>query len=209
VRAACASTSERTLVELIARALAQTAERLGSARLAAETRLATWLVSDRRDPAVLLEMAEDPASPVVRRRARGLLGREVTLDALDRRIVAPSAHAAARSEDSAVLLDLEQRAMRLPSGKQVDLSAADLHVRILEVLVRGGGRATKQDLVLGAWGLPTYHPHRDDKRLQVAVHRMRQVMEENPKEPALLLRDGDGYRLGAPVRLGRLGENAI
>ncbi|MDI1434569.1 hypothetical protein [Polyangium sorediatum] len=206
---AARGTSARTLAELIARTLAQAAERLGSTRLAAEARLATWLVSDRRDPAVLLEMAEDPASPVVRRRARGLLGREVTLDALDRRIVERSAHVVTRSEDLVVVLDLEQRTLRLPSGKQVDLSSADLHVRILEVLVRGGGRATKQNLVLGAWGLASYHPHRDDKRLQVAVHRMRQVLEENPKEPALLLRDEDGYRLGAPVRLGRLGARAM
>ncbi len=57
----------------------------------------------------------------------------------------------------------------------------------------------------GAWGLATYHPHRDDRRLHVAVHRLRHFVEEDPRRPLLLLREGDTYRLGAPISLGRLG----
>ena len=73
------------------------------------------------------------------------------------------------------------------------------------MLVRANGHVSKEALVREVWGQKGYHPLRDDKRLQVAIHRLRMLVEPEPRAPRWILRDGDGYRLGAPVELGALG----
>ncbi|MFO0615655.1 MAG: helix-turn-helix domain-containing protein [Polyangiaceae bacterium] len=138
----------------------------------------------------------EPVVSVARRRATAIAGRAATLDALDHRVVALVRDTP--RDRAALVLDLGARALRLPSGRHIDVSSSDLALRLLEVLARAGGRASKELLARQAWNLPSYHPHRDDKRLQVAIHRVRQLLDS----PELIARDGDGYRVTVPVRIG-------
>ncbi len=179
----------------LAEELQRAGERLGSARFAADVALAGVWITGARD--ALERVAAQEASPSARRRARAILGHEVALDALDRRVVA----AIEPRRAGYLVLDPGRRVVELPSGREVDLGGARLFARLLETLVRGGGHASKESLVKEAWDLRDYHPHRDDKRLQVAVFRLRRLLEDDAKRPGLLLLDGDGYRIAAPVRL--------
>lgn len=181
-----------------ASALRERSEKLVAPRFADEARLASWILAapDARDPATLLALAESVASPVARRRANAIAGRVAALDALDRKVVAAAREAPV--EAAALILDLGAREIRLPSGRRVDVSSSELAMRLLEVLARAGGRASKEALVREGWQLSTYHPHRDDKRLQVAIHRVRHLLES----AELIARDGDGYRVTIPLRIG-------
>ena len=51
-----------------------------------------------------------------------------------------------------------------------------------------------------AWGEPEYHPLRHDKRMQIAVHRLRRQIEDDPAAPRRLITTPDGYALGAGFR---------
>lgn len=176
------------------------ASSLGSARFRSEAALGHWALSHDRPPGELARLAEAASSPVARRRAAALMGQTPSLDALDMRVVA--AIAGARPREQAFVLDLVHRRVSLPSGAVVDLSASPLHLKILEVLFRAGGAATKAELAQSAWGVAKYHPTRDDKRMQVAMHRLRHWVELDPAHPKWLLRVEDGYRLAAPMILG-------
>lgn len=200
--AAEGSRGGRALAELAARDLQTIASQLGSERFAAEARLSAHLASPERDAQALVELSQSAASPVARRRAAAILGLSATLDSLDRRIVETAA--GRPRQEGPLILDVERKALCLPSRRVVDLSSAELHVRMLVVLARGRGQASKEELVIGAWEQVSYHPHRDDRRLHVAVHRLRQLLEQDPRNPQILLREGDGYRLGAPVTLGKV-----
>lgn len=186
----------------IADELRERAAETGSQRYVDEALVALWVLRRDRTPTGLAAIAEGSPSFVARRRAAALLGREVALDALDVRFVAAASSPRLPGASPALVLDTGRHVVTLPSGVEVDLAGHELHVRILEALARGGGRASKEELVLFAWGLPRYHKLRDDKRLQVAVHRLRHRLEADPARPTLLLRDGDAYRIAAPMRLG-------
>lgn len=178
--------------------LREAAEALGSARFAGEARLGAWLgaPAEERDPATLLALAADARSPIAQRRASAIAGRDAALDALDARVVALAArHADAPS----IVLDLGARAVRLPSGQRIDLGASELTLRLLETLARAGGRASKELLAKEGWQVASYHPHRDDRRLHVAIHRMRGLLDSADE---LIVRDGDGYRVAVPMRVG-------
>lgn len=177
---------------------------LGSQRFGAEAALGHWALSSARAPAALARLCDgepgDASSPVARRRAAALMGRPSALDAIDRRVVGAIAEGQPRAD--AFVLDVPQRRVSLPSGTVVDLSSAPLHLKILEVLFRAGGAATKAELAQTAWGVAKYHPTRDDKRMQVAMHRLRHAVEPDPAKPRWLLRSEDGYRVDAPIVLG-------
>jgi DNA-binding response OmpR family regulator len=90
----------------------------------------------------------------------------------------------------------EKRVTR-PDGRTIDLARhAKLH-RIMAILCEKGGRASKEDLVVGAWGVREYHPLRDDNRLHVAARRLRVLLGDDPRAPRWLLTEPDGYALGA------------
>jgi DNA-binding winged helix-turn-helix (wHTH) protein len=60
--------------------------------------------------------------------------------------------------------------------------------------------ADKETLVRKAWGQDEYHPLRDDGKLHVAVRKLREVIEDDAKNPVRLATTEDGYRLGGRVR---------
>jgi hypothetical protein len=164
-------------------------------------------------------------APVAARRARALLaGSEVQggLDALDRVVLAGARRAGgARFETVRGLppgdvgaadeswrsgwgIDGARRAVWLPDGRWVDLTAAPLGVKLLEALADHGGAASKELLTITVWGEREYHPLRHDKRLQVAVLRLRRLIETEPRRPARLVTTEDGYTLGAAEPIRRL-----
>ncbi|NUP13895.1 MAG: winged helix-turn-helix domain-containing protein [Polyangiaceae bacterium] len=182
--------------------LARRASELGSRRFELEAALGQWAISKERSASELLAMAESHESPIASRRARALLGKPAKLDAVDERVVAVVS--TWHEHPEALALDLVHKRAMLPSGKVVDLRASPLYLRILETLFRAGGRATKEDLVQRVWEVRSYHPQRDDKRLQVAIHRLRRVLEQDPERPTLLVRDDDCYAVSTPIVLRTL-----
>jgi len=105
-------------------------------------------------------------------------------------------------------LDTTEMVVWLPGGRRVDLANKRLLFRILLTLAEQGGRASKEALVLGAWELPDYHPMRDDKRLQVAIRKLRLLIEDDPSRASRLVTTSEGYALGQsePFRLHLLDE---
>ncbi|MFO0549975.1 MAG: helix-turn-helix domain-containing protein [Polyangiaceae bacterium] len=186
--------------------LTTAALRVGALRFEVEAQLFRLVFSsDARRPEPLEALADQPdQSPVAARRAAALLGRgAVVLDAVDRRVVALFSERLA-ADRPVFMLDLEAKRARLPSGLVVDLKGSPLQLRVLEVLLRLKGRATKAELAERAWGVTEYHPHRDDRRLHVGMHRLRHLIEADPKKPTLLLSEGHGYRVTAPMCLGAI-----
>jgi hypothetical protein len=187
-------TAELAEIAAAAQVLDEQAAALGSDRFRDHAALARWLALGPSDPAEGLRLAEAAASPVAARRAGVVLGRTLDLDALDRRVLARWQ----RGDERMLVVDLARRCVRRPDGEIVTLAKSPVSIHLLEVLVRAGGRASKEDLVRGAWQRRDYHPLRDDKRLQVAVHRLRHALGAE----GLLVQDGDGYRFGVPFRVG-------
>ena len=85
-------------------------------------------------------------------------------------------------------------------GRWIDLTTAPLSQQIIAVVADAGGAISKDDLVRRAWGEPDYHPLRHDKRMQIAVHRLRRQIEDDPAVPRRLITTPDGYALGAGFR---------
>lgn len=99
-------------------------------------------------------------------------------------------------------IDSARRSVWLPDGRQVDLTVAPQGARLLDVLADHRGAASKEQLTLSVWGEREYHPLRHDKRLQVAVLRLRRLIEADPRQPARVVTTEDGYALGTgePIR---------
>jgi hypothetical protein len=93
--------------------------------------------------------------------------------------------------------DHRARAVWLPDGRAIPLDAVPLLGRILDALVLAGGRASKEELVLGVWGERSYHPLRHDNRLQAAIRKLRRRIEDDPAKPERLVTTDDGYALAA------------
>jgi DNA-binding response OmpR family regulator len=89
----------------------------------------------------------------------------------------------------------------LPSGARIELGKQPLLLRILEHLADSGGAATKESLVLSVWEERDYHPLRHDNRLQAAVRKLRQRIEDDPANPRRLVTTEDGYALGSTPRI--------
>lgn len=179
------------------------------------TSAARWFMSlvapDGVDGAALECCACDPTDPVSARRARALLTGELcaeNLDLLDRVVLAAAARAGADRLSTVIRarpcpwqpgwgIDSGRRALWLPGGVRVDLTASPLAVQLLEVIAQSGGTATKEQLTCAVWNERAYHPLRHDKRLQVAVLRLRKLMEDDPGRPVRLVTTDDGYAFGS------------
>jgi len=191
--------------------LAQLAQGMGSARLSLESELGLAASrGDRLAPALLERLAASAhVAPTAARRARALLGADPPLDHVDLRILETLAGAAGpfelvtetSSDDAwqpAWGIDVGARSVWLADGRTLEVAGQGL--RILETLAARGGTATKEELVRVAWGEDEYHPLRHDGKLHVAVRKLREVIEDDAKNPVRLATTDDGYRLGGSVR---------
>lgn len=189
-------------------ALRAAARQMGSLRFAAEADLLGMV--REVDLARLEAIAAHPElSPVASRRAQALLGAECPLDALDRAVVSsvamptlllavPPPPGAPRQAGWGI--DLSTRRVWLPSGEWIDLSRRGLHLRLLMTLARHGGAATKEVIVREVWDERDYHPLRHDSRLQVTVHKLRDLLEDDPKSPVRVVTTVGGYGVAGPFR---------
>jgi hypothetical protein len=182
--------------------LDELADALPSPRLRAEARFFASFATGF-DPAVLEEIATlMNVAPTAARRSRRLLGCEATLDTVDAAVVAQLGQFAVESAPAYQPgwgLDPARKAIWLP-GRWIDLATAPLSQQIIAVVADAGGAISKDDLVCRAWGEREYHPLRHDKRMQIAVHRLRKQIEDDPAAPRRLLTTRDGYALGAGFR---------
>lgn len=161
--------------------------------------------------------AAEEVSPIAARRARALLGSGPydLFDPLDRAVVerlrgasfvrlavpAESSQATAGAWTPGWGLDVRRKRAWLPTGEWVDLSRRGLLARLLATLARHAGSASKEQLVEEVWEEAEYHPLRHDTRLQVAVHKFRELIEQDAGAPRLLLTTPSGYALAGPFRV--------
>jgi hypothetical protein len=191
--------------------LDELARGMGSTRFTLEASLSVEASRSERLPPALLEhlAASGHVAPTAARRARALLGAEPALDHVDFRVLETLAGSAGPFEligeppvaDEWVPawgIDEGARAVWLADGRTLEVAGQSL--RILTVLADRGGHATKEELVRAAWDEEEYHPLRHDGKLHVAVRKLRETIEDDPKKPVRLATTDDGYRLGGPVR---------
>jgi DNA-binding response OmpR family regulator len=91
-----------------------------------------------------------------------------------------------------VALDLEEHTVTISKGVPVRLTKLEL--RLLQMLLTNAGRSVHSDrLLVQVWG----HRNSGDRQLlKQLVHRLRQKIEVNPANPALLqTAAGAGYKL--------------
>jgi DNA-binding response OmpR family regulator len=91
-----------------------------------------------------------------------------------------------------VSLDLDEHTVRIGTGEPVRLTKLEL--RLLQMLLANAGRTVNSDrLLVQVWG----HRNSGDRQLlKQLVHRLRQKIETDPANPALLqTAAGSGYKL--------------
>ncbi|HJL37072.1 MAG TPA: helix-turn-helix domain-containing protein, partial [Polyangiaceae bacterium LLY-WYZ-15_(1-7)] len=188
-------------------ALAGLAEASGARAWAEEAELIARLAAPADPVALARFAAEAGAAPGARARARALLGeREARLDAVDRRVLEAARasgwgrwrRAPAVDEEGGAWSVAQSGEVRLTPDRRVDLGRRPLLARLLRAL-GARGVATKEELVLGAWEVTSYHPLRHDNRLQVAIRTLRRELEDDPSEPRRIRTVSEGYALGGPV----------
>jgi len=185
----------------------------GSSRYDAE---ASWFRElargrSKADAATFDALAASPRTGAAERRSRALLGTETRLDRVDQQIVEharallglESLRRAAPSPRPGLGLDPTQGRVVLPRGRTIDLSGRPMLMRLLTALFDAGGEASKEALVAAVWGIADYHPLRDDKRLQVAVRRLRVLLEPGRGDPPIVETTEHGYRLAAGLPVYR------
>ncbi len=187
------------------------AERSGSLRFANE---AAFYRACSREPELgpFDSLARSEAGAVAAtRRSRALLGFGSKLDRVDRAVTDQLAGRIGMqhvregaSYRAGLLLDTRRGRARLPDGAEIDLGGKPLSMRLLLTLFERGGAASKADLVKAAWSLADYHPFRDDKRLQVAMGRLRSVLRDDQAEPRLIVTTADGYRFASALPVHRI-----
>ncbi len=189
--------------------LERVAAGLGRSRYVAEASFFLELGRGARaDVAVFDKLAATGGACAATRRARAILGFDAVLDKVDEAIVArartalaaPTRVTASGADRPGLGLDTKRARVLLPAGDPIDLSKRPVAMKILVALFDGGGRASKQALVEQVWGRSDYHPLRDDKRLQVAISRLRVLLGDE----ALVETTEEGYGLAPTVAAYRV-----
>ncbi|MDP9196751.1 MAG: winged helix-turn-helix domain-containing protein [Pseudomonadota bacterium] len=78
-----------------------------------------------------------------------------------------------------------------------DIRLTDSETAILSFLAGANGAVPAETLLLEVLG---YHPEATTHALATHIWRLRQKIENDPRNPHILLTDEEGYRLGVPAR---------
>lgn len=158
-----------------------------------------------RDEATLAALAQSPARRAARR-ARALLGEDVVVGTWDRLVLQRGLQQTTRAAvvvqgtgDREWVVDEARRQIVCGSDVVVDLSDKAILLGLLVTLLRHGGHATKEQLLVEVWAVREYHPLHHDNRLKVAVRKLRRLLEEVLGDDPIEAGD-DGYRLRGRVR---------
>jgi len=196
-------------VAFVANELANMGATFPSPRLEAEAHITRVLAGlSPLEVLAIEQIARDAnVAPAGSRRARALLGVQGPLDRVDQLVLAACAplhdRIATVNQPLHPLLpswglDIANESL-WANGKTVRLPA--LSMQILVALARAA--RTKEELAREVWSVREYHPLRDDKRLQVAVFRLRHTIELDPKTPRRIVATQVGYAIGdeEPMRV--------
>jgi hypothetical protein len=191
--------------------LANIAANGGSKRLAVDAEFLAFIAGAALPrPSMLERFAKLIAvAPVAARRSRALLGGHDHLDAIDHAVVQAIVDRA-RGFDVETFgaktqaggwkegwgFDAGLREAWLPGGRTVELRRLPLLCDILETVAANGGEASKETLILKAWGEREYHPLRHDSRLYTAVHSLRKLLEDDPANPLRFVTTKVGFAFG-------------
>lgn len=188
-------------------AVAETAAELAgfaaSAPSAAFGAHAAWFsaVATARDPSPLEPLVGGDARAA--RRAAAVLGDEVALDLVDRRVVA-AARATGLGPGRVVGAGEPwgyHRGRVWDARGSIDLAPHPTPHRLLRALLERS-EADKEALVIAVWGERDYHPLRHDNRLQATMHKLRRLLgDEGPVARRIRTTDA-GYALVGRVRVG-------
>lgn len=159
------------------------------------------------DPAALAALARQAAvAPRVARRAQALLGGLAPLDRLDRAVLALLPHPTwtNRGADEPWSpgwgASATARQVWLPDGATHSVGPRSNHLAVLGVLAAAGGAADKDALVEALWG-DAYDPRIHDRRIYMAVNRLRQRLGDDAGEPRMVITTPDGgYAIGRGLR---------
>ncbi|MBL8950009.1 MAG: winged helix-turn-helix domain-containing protein, partial [Myxococcaceae bacterium] len=154
----------------------------------------------------LEQLAAAPfVSPVAARRAQALLGSgkpnphdAAVVKALG--VVAPRLVLEAQPAFPGWGIDAGTKSVWLP-GRRVEFESRPLLFSVLEQLVKHGGAASKEVLVIAVWAEREYHSGRHDPRLQMTMRKLREAIEDDASAPARILTTADGYALAGPLRV--------
>ncbi len=164
------------------------------------------------DAAALETLAAHPGAGRATRRAQMLLGESPAHGAVDERVVRAIQDASGfrpitlegsltNTRGAGWGIDLNQTRVWTANGKWIDFGRRPQHLEVLQVLCQLGGGASKEQLLTQAWHESEYHPLRHDTRLQVAVRKLRELIEDDPSRPVRLQTTAEGYKLMGPVRV--------
>ncbi len=188
-----------------ARALTVLAETMASPRYAAEARFLAALAGDAPDLAALRSLADAKHAPQAARRARELLGLEVTLDALDTLVVRAARmhwqHVELARLDAVAptdwAIDLVRREVHLENGELVSLRRYPVLLELLAACAASESPVTKEQLAQQIWRVKAYHPHRDDARIEMAISRLRRLLDTDRRFEHVVTA-GDAYAVLRP-----------
>ncbi len=189
----------------VAREVGSLARTIGSRRFTVEAELGELLVGARPRVDGLERIAECGASaPAAARRAQALLGLTSDCDRIDRIVVAATPWQSRIRTVAGGLgrswgIDFDASQVWFPDGRVRTLARHAQQATVLGVLARGA--ATKEALASAVWGVRDYHRLRDDKRIHVAIMRLRHFLED--RRPRRILSTADGYAIGTdePMRV--------
>lgn len=97
-------------------------------------------------------------------------------------------------------LDTHRASLRVAEDAELDLGRSAQTASMIELLARER-TASKRALAERVWGVRDYHRLRDDKRIEVAVRKLRMKIERDPSNPRRWLTDRDGYTLSEEAPL--------
>ena len=155
----------------------QLAEAHGLAELAALAKGVELLTETTRPSEEVLRLLGDRPS-LIGRVARVLLGEEQADWKSDRDALANLTRRWARTASpEPALLELDPEAFTArASGSTLELANHRLLFQILDLLARAPKGASKERLAREVWSVASYRPDRDDKRIQVAIARLRSLI---------------------------------
>jgi hypothetical protein len=130
-------------------------------------------------PADSMLLALSEGRGLTARVARSLLGEQQLDWSSDKDTLRCALRRWESADRRALELDTELCVVKAPGGHALSLGNHRLLYRVVEVLASCSPRgATKERLALEVWSVTSYRPSRDDKRIQVAVARLRSLISK-------------------------------